>query len=109
MGTIFFRRKRRLPGTPRKDAPDMKQVVAKIMASGHTRGMRHESGSCFTGPPCLCGTSGMGSIKNKISTILSKKTDNFSLRSRKTIDIKPIAQINVLAIDPRHCSTTFYQ
>jgi hypothetical protein len=87
----------------------MKQVVANIMASGHTRGVRHESGSCFTEPHCLCGTSDMRPIKNNILTVLLKKSDNFSLRSRKTIDIKPIAQINVSAIDPRHCSTTFYQ
>ncbi len=65
------------------------------MASGHTRGVRHETGSCFADPPRLCKTDDMRPIKNNMLTVLLKTSHIFSLHSRKTIDIKPIGKITV--------------
>ena len=79
------------------------------MALDHTSGVRLETGTDFTGSPHLHQTGNMKSIKDNILTILLKKHFNLSLHSLKTVDIKPIDKLNVLAIDPRHCSTTFYQ
>lgn len=79
------------------------------MVSGHTRGVRHKTGSDFIGPPCLGETDNMIVIKHNILTRSLKKHHNFPLHNHKTIDIKPIAKIDVSADTQRHCSTTFYQ
>lgn len=79
------------------------------MASDHTRWVRLEIGSDFPGPPRFYKKGQMVSIKQHFFKILSEKHITFSLRRCKAIDIKPIGKIDVSAIDPRHCSTTFYQ
>ncbi len=85
---------------------NLKQFVADIMAADHTRVVRLKDKQRFYKFPHLYKTGAMRQRKNNSLPI---KYSKLPLHSLKAVDIKPIAIITVLATDPRHCTTTFYQ
>jgi len=88
---------------------DLKQPVAKAMASGHTHEVRPESGTIQSIIFCIQGIEDMRQIRTAILTIFHKNHIVFSLHCQTAIDINPIVKTIVTGPDQRHCSTTFYQ
>ncbi len=79
------------------------------MATGHTGEVCPETGNITTDTPISLKQGQMQQAKDNILGLFLKNHFSFSLHIQKTSDIKSIVKIGVSGIDPRHCSTTFYQ